>query len=158
MLSSFARSVRIAVLVLTLGLGACTQQGGAPNDPKARLQDYISKSFAVTSPEDRKELLGYMTGNAKSRLASWSDDQFREAFMSNRRQFVKLAFRDMKPVSKQEMNITYELTYMDQSKSGDARVTNKKICQMVLDQGKWFIADVHNVKQLVEYKNEMSLP
>ena len=29
---------------------------------------------------------------------------------------------------------------------------------MVLDKGKWFISDVKNIKELVEYKDEMSLP
>jgi hypothetical protein len=29
---------------------------------------------------------------------------------------------------------------------------------MVLDGGRWYIADVRNIKELVEYRNEMSLP
>ena len=40
----------------------------------------------------------------------------------------------------------------------EAKVTNRKNAQMIQDKGKWFISDVHNIKELVEYKNELSLP
>ena len=56
------------------------------------------------------------------------------------------------------MNITYELAYVDQSRGSGAKITNKKLCQMKLESGKWVINDVHNIKELVEYQNEMSLP
>ncbi len=150
------KSVLIALILLTTT--ACTQDKGSANDPKSRLNAYISRSFSVKKIEDRQELISYLTGSAKARLASWSDDQFREAFIDSKREFVKLLFREVKPVSDKEVNITYELTYLDQSKGKNARITNKKLCQMVLDEGKWQITDVRNLKELIEYRNEMSLP
>ncbi|MGZ3689680.1 MAG: hypothetical protein ACXWPM_13030 [Bdellovibrionota bacterium] len=147
----------IAAMGLIFAL-SCTPKPVASNDPKARLQDYISQSFAIKSAGDRGELMNYLTGEARRRLEAWSEEQFREAFIESKRQFVKLAFREVKPVSPTEMKITYELTYVDQGRGHDAKVTNKKLCQMDLVNGKWLIADVQNIKELVEYQNELSLP
>jgi hypothetical protein len=147
----------MAFLAVSAILGpACTGGPRLEGDPKKRLNDYISYSFAVKSPQDRQQLASYLTGDAKRRLLAWSDDQFREAFVDTKRQFLKLAFRDVRAVSPSEVNITYELTYLDQRKDHEAKVTNRKLCQLVQEQGNWFINDVHNIKELVEYKNEMS--
>jgi hypothetical protein len=149
----------VAVMVMVAVTG-CNFRGKAAVDPKARLQEYISRSFEVKSTQDRETLMGYLTGDAKRRLGAWSDDQFREAFMESKRQFLKLVFQEIKTTSPQEIQITYELSYLDQGKGHDAKVTNKKLCQMVLDEktGKWMVSDVHNIKELVEYRNELSLP
>jgi hypothetical protein len=64
----------------------------------------------------------------------------------------------VKAQSNTETNLTYELTYIDKTKGSDARVTNKRMCEMVLENGTWQIREVHNIKELIEYKNEMSLP
>jgi hypothetical protein len=147
------------ILAATLaGACGCTTKNDAPEDPKRRLTEYISRSFEVKGVEDRRLLSEYLTGNAKTRLEAWSEDQFRQAFIDSKRQFIKLAFREIKPASPTEVNITYELSYLDQNKGHDAKVTNKKLCQMVQDQGRWYIAEVTSIKELVEYRNEMSLP
>lgn len=148
----------IALILLCAGWISCKPMQTGSNDPKRRLSDYVSSSFAVKSPSDKKLLLDFMTGDAKARLLSWSDDQFRQAFIDSKRQFLKLSFKDVKNVSPTETNITYELTYLDQAKGSNAKVTNKKLCEMVSEQGKWLIRDVRNIKELVEYQNEMSLP
>jgi len=152
-----ARLLIVPMLALLMAAG-CTRSEDVSGDPKKQLQDYISKSFSVRGVEDRAVLLAHMTGEAKQRLSAWSEEQFLSAFTESKRQFVKLVFAEIKPVSKSEVSITYELTYLDQNKGHDAKVTNKKLCQMVLENGKWLIADVRNIKELVEYRNEMSLP
>ena len=150
------RSLGIVALVV---LGAsCTPRASNEADPKQRLTDYIAISFSAKKEADREKLLDYLSGGAKNRLISWSDEQFKQAFVDSKRQFVKLAIREIKNISPTEANVTYELTYMDQTKGADARVTNKRMCEMVLDSGKWTIREVHNIKELIEYKNEMSLP
>lgn len=136
---------------------SCKTSQPISNDPKIRLQEYISKTFAVDSTDDRAVMLSYLGGTARTRLAAWSDEQFRSAFIENKRQFVKLAFKEIKPVSSTEVNITYELTYLDQGR-GDARITNRKLSQMVLEDRRWLIAEVRNINELIEYRNEMSLP
>lgn len=136
---------------------SCNSSSVSGTDPKARLSDYISKSFSVKAAEDRQELLGFLTGEAKIRLSNWSDDQFRQAFVESKREFSKLAIREIKQVTKTETNITYEITYF-QGKDKSMKITNRKLCQMVLENGQWLIHDVRNIKELVEYQNEMSLP
>ncbi len=145
-------------LIALLALAGCMNNSSSDRDPKQRLKDYISVSFSVSNDETRKTLLGFLTGDAKNRLAAWSDEQFHKAFVETKRQFVKLVFRDVKNVSPEEVHIVYELTYLDQGKGVDAKVTNKKLCQLVKESGNWFIKDVHSMKELVEYQNELSLP
>ncbi len=160
----FKRSVfKFVVLTVTLAqvslMMSCTMHGpDNGTDPQKVLNEYISRSFAAKSPSDRLEMLKLLTGNAKNRLSAWSDDQFREAFLESKRQFVKLAFTESKSQSPQEMAVTYELSYVDQNKGHDAKVTQKKLAQMIEEHGHWLISDVKNIKELVEYRDEMSLP
>ncbi|MBC7384618.1 MAG: hypothetical protein H7301_00465 [Cryobacterium sp.] len=145
------------VLFCTLLATGCTQKVGDANDPKQRLTDYISTSFSVHTTADRLKLQNYLTGGAKNRLVSWSDEQFRQAFVDSKREFVKLAIRDVKAVNDNRTDLTYELTYLDQGRGPDARVTTKRMCEMSLENGKWFIREVKNIKELIEYKNEISI-
>ena len=148
---------KTAALVLLVFSGC--HSGSAPLPaPRQRLSDYISKSFNVSGPSDRNELLTYLTGDAKIKLQSWSDEEFRIEFLTKKRQFVKLTINEIKNISSEEMGITYELVYLDTAKGQGARITNKKLAQLKLESGKWMIAEVKSVKELVEYKNEMSLP
>ncbi len=145
-------------LLLSTQFLACTQKSKELDDPKGRLTEYISVSFSIKGLEDRKTLLTFLTGEAKQRLELWSDEQFLGAFVDSKRQYMKLSFKEVKAVSPDEMAITYELTYLDQSKGKDAKVTNKKLCEMQRLDGKWYIASVKNIKELIEYRNEMALP
>ena len=154
----FKTAKPLLLVALVFMMGACTKRASNDADPKQRLTDYIAISFSAKREADREKLLEYLSGGAKNRLISWSDEQFKQAFVDSKRQFVKLAIREIKNISPTEANVTYELTYMDQTKGADARVTNKRMCEMVLDSGKWTIREVHNIKELIEYKNEMSLP
>jgi hypothetical protein len=148
----------LAIAMLAAGVAGCSRKSDNSNDPKQRLKEYISKSFSVRTVQDRADLLSYLTGSARSRLAAWSDDQFREAFIESKRQFIKISIPESKIVSPAEASITYELTYLDQGKGKDAKVMNKKLCSMVHEQGLWMISEVRNIKELIEYRNEMSLP
>lgn len=151
---TWANTLLLGLLVL----GGCTSSPTA-TDPRGRLQEYISKSFAVRGLEQRSELLVYLTGDAKRRLSLWSDDQFQEAFIDSKRQFLKLLFREENKTAENEVSITYELLYLDKSRAGtEVKVTAKKICVLKQENGSWQIASVKNIKELVEYQDEMSLP
>ena len=144
-----------AAMLLTLT--ACTREQKNENDPKQRLTDYISTSFSIHDVSDRQKLEAYLTGGAKNRLIAWSEEQFRQAFVDNKREKVKLSIREVKPVNDKRTNIVYELTYIDQGRGPDAKVTTKRMCEMSLEDGKWFISEVKNIKELIEYKNEISI-
>ena len=157
----FKKFVALFLLVVAIA-PACTSKQESSDDPKRRLNDYISQSFAVKGPQDRKELASFLTGEAKTRIESWSDEQFRQAFLDAKRTFVKLAFKEQKSVSPDELNITYEITYQSnyvdaQGLAHDARITNRKLAHMVRMNAKWLISDVRNIKELVEYKNDLTL-
>ncbi|MBY0469770.1 hypothetical protein K2X30_01290 [bacterium] len=158
MCSKKAWMIPVSFLLASVVLSSCNSGANRTGDPRGRLNSYISDSFSVKSVSDRKTLEQYLTGNAKKRLEAWSDEQFLEAFVDNKRKHLSHSFRDIKSVSDGEVNITYELTYLDQSKGHDAKVTSRKLARLVRDEGKWMIGEVYNIKELIEYKNEMSLP
>jgi uncharacterized protein YnzC (UPF0291/DUF896 family) len=147
-----------------MSLISCTRGPDLSGDPKQRLIEYISKSFALKQVDDRSQLLAYLTGDVKQRLESWSVDQFREAFLNSKRSLVKISVKEVKMVSDGEAQVTYEIIYNEQKKSTDghlseAKITNKKLCQMTKgEHGYWMIADVRNIKEFIEFKDEFSLP
>ena len=147
----------LTVLIFALGFSACTKKLAGDNDPKQRLTDYINTSFSIHDTADRTKLTGYLTGGAKNRLVSWSDEQFRLAFVDTKRELLKIAVREVKPVTPNRTDVTYELTYLDQGRGPDARVTTKRMCEMTLEDGKWMIREVKNIKELIEYKNEITI-
>lgn len=151
------RSKILIWVSIMVALAGCTGGQEKAADPKKRLNEYISRSFSVKSVQEREELMGYLTGQAKTRLAAWSEDQFRQAFMDSKRTFVRLAFTEVKSRGPAEVDIGYELSYIDQARGLDAKVTNKKLCQMVQENGRWYIRDVRNIKELVEYKEGMDI-
>jgi len=126
--------------------------------PQKRLEGYISKSFSINKVEDRRGLEDYLTGPTKTRLTSWSDDQFKSAFVDSKRIFKNLLIRDVKEVSEKVVSITYELTYIDQKSNAGAKVTSRKVSQMTKLGGIWYISEVRNIKEMIEYTNELSLP
>ena len=153
----------LILVFFTIFFGSCTGGTDFSKTPRDRLKDYVSKSFSVKHLTDRKGLMGYLTGDVKARLEGWSEDQFKEAFIDSNREFGRLSFKEVKVISPSEVQITYELSFVDQGRRYDnrkhqAKVTNKKLCQMVLEKDTWMIADVRNIKELVEYQNELSLP
>jgi len=146
----------VAAVCLALLTGCFGEKSGI--EPKDRLNSYITATFSVKSLDDRTRLMDFLTTRAKTRLAAWTDDQFEQAFIETKRDFLKLVFRDVKAVSTAEVSITYELSYLDKSKTSESKVTNLKAASMVQEGGKWFIAEIRNIKELIEYKNEMSFP
>lgn len=145
------------VLIVMLSASSCTKKPVGGNDPKQRLTDYINTSFSIHDTADRSKLTSYLTGGAKNRLVSWSDEQFRLAFVDSKRELLKIAVREVKPVTDIRTDLTYELTYLDQGRGPDARVTTKRMCEMKLEDGKWMISEVKNIKELIEYKNEITI-
>jgi hypothetical protein len=136
---------------------SCSQGSNEKADAKDRLTDYISTSFSIRDVNDREKLAAFLTGGAKNRLLAWSEEQFRSAFLDSKREFVKLAIREIKSVSDERTDITYELTYIDQGRGPDAKVTTKRMCELTRVDGKWMIREVKNIKELIEYTNETSI-
>ena len=47
--------------------------------------------------------------------------------MESKREFIKLSFKELKKLSDNRVDITYELTTLDQGKGHDAKVTNRNL-------------------------------
>lgn len=149
---------RVGLLLCLFLAVSCTRKEGTGSNPKDRLTEYISRSFSIKAVSDREKLLDYLTGPTRTRLNAWSDDQFQEAFMNRERTFLKLAFKEVKTISPTETGITYEISFKDQSRGHDAKVTAKKLALLVKEGEVWRIRDVTNINELVEFQKEMSLP
>lgn len=128
------------------------------NEPNNRLEEYISKTFNVKRAEDKAGLDSFLTGKARALFLGWSEQQFSDAYIDSKRKFILLRIKETKKITEQEVLITYELSYLDQSKGHNSRVTNKKIVQMIFENSNWMISEVTNVKEMIEYSNEMTLP
>lgn len=139
-------------------LAACQSQPQGTRDSVSQLTDYISKSFAIKSVRDRKNLLEFLTGNARMRLEAWSEEQFSKAFVETHREFLKLDLKEVKNLSPTETTLTYEVSFRQGKPGAETIVTNKKLCYMVKDSTAWRIRDVRNLKELVVFQNEMTLP
>lgn len=149
--------VAVSVVLLVFLATACWKDNAVPGDPKSRLSEYIQRSFQVKRAEDKTALVDFLTGDARTRLEAWSDEQFLDAFTSSNRQFLKLSFREVRPMGEEHVNITYEVTYLDKSDKHNTKVTTKKLCELTKVDGKWLINDVHNIKELVEYQDDISV-
>lgn len=149
-----------AAVLLVMMAAACSRGGGSGADPKEVLADYIALTFSAQAPSDRTKLSQSLTGEAKSRLDAWSDAQFHLAFIEKKRKFIKLAYLEVKARGERETSITYELTYRDAQKASDVRVTQRKLARLTREgaQQPWKIAEVRNIRELIEFENEMSLP
>lgn len=148
----------VFLLMSVVILSSCTQDKVKPGDPKSRLKSYIEKSFSVNSYSDKKELEEFLTGDVRTRFSAWSEEQFRQAFIESKREFIKLVFKELRKTDENKVNLTYELVYMEDKKNTRAKVTNKKLCHMVKRKGVWYISRVRNIKELVEYQDALSLP
>lgn len=152
---------RVLILLLSwvfIGVACTTGKTPSQEDAKSRLSNYISKTFQVQKIEDRTTLESFLTGEAKQRMVSWDDEQFLRAFLDSKRKFEKLAFKEVQRINDQEVAITYELTYLDKNAKKDIRMTNKKMAYLTRENDVWYIKDVKNIKLLVEYQDEMTLP
>lgn len=150
--------VKIAPFLLLLAAFGCTTKSVPSDDPKEVIKSYITKSFSIKSISERKELEKFLTGEAKTRMSAWSEAQFYRAFVEVKREFGKLLFKETKEVSSTELNVVYELSYIDQNRGHDAKVTQKKMATLIGKDGQWFIENVRNLKETVEFRNELALP
>ncbi len=151
----YLRNILLGLLLAGIG---CTKAPVLSPEPVDILKAYIDKSFNIRNTEDRKTLEGYLTGDVKKRLEAWSDEQFKKAFVGSKRKFAKMAIKETQSVSPSEVTITYEIAYQDEGEQHRARVTNKKMSYLQKMADGWKIREVKNLKELIEYQDEMSLP
>lgn len=150
--------VRYSLLAfLAVMLGSCVKRQVDADDPRERIREYVSVSFGVKSVSDRAKLEAQLAGDARLRLASWSNEQFSKAFVETKRAFEKLVFVELKRNGDSDAVVTYELSYVDKKDGTEARVTQKKLAHLVKKEGVWKIDGVKNIKELFEYANGLDV-
>ncbi len=145
------------ILVGAIHLSGCTERT-LDNSPSKVLENYIKTSFSVTGIQDKHKMEDLLTGDTKSRLMSWSDEQFLKAFVEVKRTFQSLKILETKKVNDQEVALTYELSYQEGPADKLTQVSQRKLCTVVEAEGSWKIKEVRSIRESIEYLKELSLP
>ncbi|MEW6055867.1 MAG: hypothetical protein AB1540_04560 [Bdellovibrionota bacterium] len=146
----------LAVLILVGAIG-CSTKSQMKDSPQKTLSDYVSRSFAIKNPEEKRTLLEFTTGKVKSTLEKLDDGSFKAHFIDKKREFISLKVKDERALGEGKFSVTYELTYLTKSSESENKITNKKHAVFVKEDGKWLISEVQNLKTFIEHENEMSL-
>ena len=146
-----------AVLLFTLGLPGCVK---APDEstPVRVLEQYVQTSFHASGVQDKKVMEGLLTGDTRARLEAWSEEQFKNTFIDNRKTFKELKILENRKVSPAEVILVYELSYQQGPKDKEVRITQRKLGTLIKETQDWKIKEVRNIRESIEYLEELSLP
>ena len=148
------------VLVLAVSASlfvACTSKDKDAT-PIDVLKKYIETSFNAKGLDDKHKMEDLLTGDTKVRFVSWSDEQFVRAFVETHRKFESLKVLENKKVSDQETALTYELSFQEGEGDKKAKISQRKLCVIVLEESLWKIKEVRSIRESIEYLKELSLP
>jgi hypothetical protein len=146
----------IAMMALVFAT-ACTTKV-IDNTPTKVLESYIQISFNAKNLDDKKKMEDLLTGDTRTRLVSWSDEQFTKAFIEAEKKFQGLKVLENKKVNDDEVALTYELSYQEGPKDKLANITQRKMCTVVQQDSAWKIKEVRSIRESIEYLKELSLP
>lgn len=144
----------LSAIVTLILLNSCQRTAGK-SSAEQTVRSYIETSFAIHAAGDKAKLSAFLGGDAKSRLQAWSDEQFAAAFLDQKRKLGELKFREVRTPSAAEALVTYELTYTDNKQ---ARRSQRKVAELSLVQNTWQIMKVQNLRETVDYQNELTVP
>lgn len=156
------RGIIILILFVIPGiLISCNSSKTVTGSAKDVLTEYVKRSFAVNSLNDKKKLMELTTGEVKKVLEEMKDEAFQKYFIAQKKQFISLKVKDERSLTENTFSITYELTFKQESLSFDGQIskdliTNKKHAVFVKNDGFWVISEVKNLKTDIEHQNEMS--
>lgn len=145
--------LRISPFVVLL-IGCNFFSGPDKDSPQGVLKEYIARTFALKSFSEKSRLLELTTGEVKEALEKLDSESFTKHFLESKKELMSMKLRDERKISDDRYSITYELSYS--SKPSDDQVTIKKHALFEKKDGKWFIAEVKNLKTYIEHQNELS--
>ena len=151
-----AKFIRVMIVVLFLG-SACTRDDQNKSPIKV-LEKYIEISFNAKSVEDKRKMEELLTGDTKTRLASWSDEQFIRAFVETKRKFQSIKVLENKKVNGDETAVTYELSFQEGENEKKVQISQRKLCVIVTEGDVSKIKEVRSIRESIEYLKELSLP
>jgi hypothetical protein len=149
--------LRMIPALLFVAVSACTS-GVEDSSPGKTLESYVQISFSAKSIEDKARMETLLTGDTKSRLSSWSAEQFTKSFVEANRKFKTLKILETRKLNDHEVILTYELSFQEGPKDKMIEITQKKLCTLVKEADSWKIKEVRSVRESIEYLNELSFP
>ena len=156
-----SRNIFVFLLLAAL-MSGCTKSSQKLDAPEKVLSEYVARSFAMKSLDDRDKLAQLSTGQVKGELQKLDTATLQRYFVNSKKTFVSLKIRDERKLSPDRVSITYELTYMNDipktSNFPESRdkVTNRKHAIFVRENGGWLISEVRNEKTYIEHQNALS--
>ncbi len=144
-------------LMLLLLATACTRDT-EESTPIRTLERYVRTSFQATGIQDKRVMESLLTGDTRSRLEAWNDEQFQRAFVEQKKTFKELKILENRKVSPQEVILVYELSYQQGPQDKGVRITQRKLGTLVREQSDWKIKEVRSIRESIEYLEELSLP
>ena len=145
------------VWILLFSLSSCTPHP-EESTPVRTLEKYVKTSFQATGAQDKRVMESLLTGDTRSRLEAWNDDQFQKSFVEQKKTFKELKILENRKVSPQEVILVYELSYHQGPQDKGVRITQRKLGTLVFEQTDWKIKEVRSIRESIEYLEELSLP
>ncbi len=152
-----AKNAIITLLLALLISTGCTKKTNSGKEPQDILAEYVSLTFSIGAVSDKEKLLNLTANEVKESLSKINDLEFKRIFIDSKRTFNSLKLIDKRQISDDKISFTYELAYTDKSQEKEAKVTNKKICNIIKVDGSWKISEVQNIKTFIENTEGLSL-
>jgi hypothetical protein len=138
----------LSLFLLFLG---CLNQNHSPEDV---LKNFVE--IRIGNKVSRAEVMEFLTGKLKQSVESISDEEF-ERF-SNLENVKKSSFKILsKSCQKDVCFLTYRLGTEIKNSSGEFESEIKKIAELKLESGKWYISDVSNIKTYLESVDSINI-
>ena len=129
------------IFPLLLILVSCNQDH---QDPESALKSFIETR--IGNVVSREQILEKVTGKMKQSLENISEEEFKK--FSDLRNINKGSFRVLsKSCQKNTCFLTYSVSY-NTNKNGEHTFSTevKKIAELAIENGRWLISDVTNIK------------
>ena len=129
------------VLVALFLLTGCLEDNSSP---EAALKNFVEARMG--NVVTREYVLERVTGTMKQSLVNISDEEF--AKFADLRNVEKNSFKVIsKSCQEKKCFLTYSVSYLTKNKETSAYTSEvKKIAEILMEDGKWLIADVSNIK------------
>ncbi len=129
------------MLVVLFLLTGCLEDNSSP---EASLKNFVEAR--IGNVVTREYVLERVTGTMKQSLENITDEEF--AKFADLRNVEKNSFKIIsKSCQEKKCFLTYSVSYLTKNKETSAYSSEvKKIAEVLLEDGKWLIADVSNIK------------
>lgn len=130
------------------------------NKPSAVLEAYVKAALSVEKQEDIAKLEQFTTGNLRDEVGKLKTDKalFADQYANHVYRHDGFKIRDQRQTDPNRYSITYEVRYSDKKKeTGIDDVIAKKNAIFVLENDRWLISEVQNLKTVVDHSTEENI-